>query len=159
MAQKVESTEWAVPADLVTDVASPDALYLLPSLRDSAGRPAYRPESMFIQKDASSGGLKVEYALNEEDRRFVDHFSADVSEIELWLGLIGPVTDVFLFGLGYIIDGIVRRRGSKRDDADTIPLKIRIASLNPKTGKIKGVRVEGSASDVMEALRELKEKP
>lgn len=159
MANGVESSVWEVPSDVLPHTVDADTLYLVPGFRDPDGLPAYRPESMQLQKGAASQHLRLEYSLAEDDRRFVDYFSADAEEIQLWLAAAGPVTDVLLFGLGYMVNSILRRRGNKPEAIETVPLDLRIARLDPKTGKARGIRLRGNAADVIDTVQELKRKP
>lgn len=156
MLNRVNISGWDVPSGILPSTSNGSAIYVLPALKDSEGRPAYRFESMLILKGAASDGVKLEYALPPGERRFVDHFSADVSALEIWLAVSGPITDIFLFGLGYAVNALLRRRGSSPEDAQTTPLKLRIAQFDLRTGKVEGLEAEGMAGDVIEAVRELK---
>lgn len=159
MSDGVEISDWEVPSDVLPRTPEADTLYLIPGLRDPEGLPAYRTESMLLQKGAAAQQVRLEYSLAEDERRFVDYFSADAEEIQLWLAVAGPITDVFLFGLGYMVNSVLRRRGNKPDAAKTTPLQLRIARLDPNTGKVRGVRLRGNAADVIDAVQELKQKP
>lgn len=159
MTDRVEIGAWDVPVDVLPRVITADTIYLVPGYRDSDGRPAYRPESMLLQKGALSQGVHLDYALAEDDRQFVDFFSVDPEEIQLWLAAAEPITDVFLFSLAFILERILRRRGSGKDAMDATPLDLRIAKLNLKTGKVRGVRLRGNAADVVDAVRDLTKRP
>lgn len=87
MPHRVKIIEWDVPSEILPPTSSTDAIYVLPAMRDSEGRPAYRAESMLLLKGAAAEGVPFEYALPPEERRFVDHFSADLSALEVWLCL------------------------------------------------------------------------
>lgn len=156
MAEEVSLTEWVVPADALPTAPSPGVLYLLPPLRDADSRPAYRPESLLLVKAAAAAAVELEYAMPPDDRRYVDHFAADPQAIDLWLALAGPITDVFLFGLGYAVNSLLRRRGVSEAHADAAPLRLKLARLDPKTGVVEGLKLEGRKADVIDAVRALK---
>jgi hypothetical protein len=156
MANELTVTEWEVPADVLPTAPSPGVLYVLPPLRDADLRPAYRPESLLLVKAAAASAVELKYSLPPDDRRFVDHFAADPQAIEIWLALAGPITDVFLFGLGYAFNSLLRRRGVSEADAEAAPLRLKLARLDPKTGVVKGLKMEGRKVDVIDAVRALK---
>jgi hypothetical protein len=159
VADELEIADWDIPPGVLPHATEADTIYLVPGFRDPDGLPAYRPESMFLQKGAASQEIRLEYALPENERRFVDYFAPDPEEIQLWLAAAGPITDVLLFGLGYMVNGILRRRGANPDAIKATPLHLRIATLDPRTGKAKGVRLRGNASDVIVAVEALKQRP
>jgi len=157
MTAQADVDDWDVPGDLNVNDAMTDKLYVLPMRRDGDGRPAFHPDSMLLVKTAASDGVAIDYAVGAEDRRFVDHFSAGPDVVEIWLSLLGPITDVTLFALGYALNGLLRRRGVKDKDLETSEVKVGIAQINAKSGKMKGVKISGPKGAVIETVRELRD--
>ncbi|MET3508804.1 MULTISPECIES: hypothetical protein [Plantibacter] len=151
----VTTRPWQPPIDTLPDGPQPGIVYILPRMRDGEGRPAFHPENLTLVKSAVTSGARLDYALPPDERRFVDHFSAE-STLELWLALSGPITDVVLFGLGYMIDRLLHNRGSSRSDIDGTAVTVRIAQYNPDSGAYEGLEVIGPAEDVIATVEALK---
>lgn len=145
---------WDIPIGILPDSVDPDRLYILPSRPDRSGMLAYPTEVMYIQKGAASCGAAIEYSVDSQDRRFVDHFSA-VSAAEVWLAFAGPITDMVLFGLTYAVSALAKRHAGGEPDRE-VPVRIAIAELDTVGGTHRGIVIEGNVDDVQKAIRELK---
>ena len=159
MSSSVSINEWKAPGDGLPAAPQTGTIYVLPRMRDGDGGPAFSTETLTLVKGAANAGVSIDYALPPHSRRFVDHFSADVSTIDLWLAISGPITDVVLFGLGYVVDRLLHTRGSSRSDADAPTLRVRIAQYRTESETYEGFEAEGPPDGVIAAMEAMKHVP
>lgn len=129
-------------------------LYLMPSSTGMDGRPAYMGADALLAKQAWVAGLPVEYASPEDEREFVEHFSAQLDVIALYVAVVNLVPSM-IQGIQALIELAAMRRGYTRESAKKAKVDLRIDFLRTPTTEARGIRVKGEADSVVEAMREL----
>lgn len=142
--------------DLRVTVKNPavGVVYLMPSASGMDGRPAYMGSDALLAKRALAAGLPVEYALTEDERQFVEHFSAQLDVIGLYIAVVNLVPSM-IQGIHALIELAAMRRGYTEESAKKASVDLRIDYLNTPTTEARGVRIKGDADSVVAAVREL----
>ncbi|QYF74881.1 hypothetical protein [Cryobacterium sp. PAMC25264] len=133
---------------------SEDVIYLIPSASGRDGRPAYMGTDALLVKRAVAEGVPVRYSLPEQEREFVEHFSAGIEIIELAVAIIALVPST-IQGIQALIELAAMRKGFKGDAVKRAKVHLKIDYLKTPTTEARGVRIKGDADKVVEALKEL----
>lgn len=129
-------------------------IYLVPSTTGTDGRPAYMSTDALLMKRAVADGVGVEYALPADEREFVDHFSAGIEVIGLTVAIVNLVPST-IQGIHALIQLIAIRRGYTGDSAKQAKVKLKIDYIKTASLEARGIKVEGDADGVVEALKAL----
>lgn len=129
-------------------------IYLMPSASGIDDHPAYMGSDALLAKQAMAAGLPLEYALPEGERQFVEHFSAQLDVIGLYLAVVNLVPSM-IQGVQSLIELVAMRRGYTVEGAKKARVDLKIDFLKTPTTEARGIRVKGDAGSVVEVMREL----
>ena len=157
MTEGLVQRDWVPLPGSLPPVAESGTLYLLPTRMPAGGAlvtaPMYLAENRFFPKEARAEGIRAQFSLDRDSRKFLSEFSADASTWALALALIGPITDWVVLGIELFIRGRGRELGYEDEDAKSQKLKVSIAELDQGSSFVRGLEIEGRGADVLEALR------
>lgn len=129
-------------------------IYLMPSASGIDGRPAYLGADVLLAKRAVAAGVPVEYAVPEEQREFVEYFSAEVDVISLYVAVVNFVPSM-IQGIHSLIELSAIRKGYTAEGARKAKVALKIDYLKTPTTEASGIRVKGDADSVVEILKTL----
>lgn len=132
----------------------PETVYLLPTAWNGDGKHAYMGTDAILLKQAVVNGVCVEYAMPEEDREFVEHFSSGVELVTLAVAIIGLVPAT-IQGIHALILLAARRKGIKEEDLHRAEVKLKIDYLRTPTTKARGVEISGDVDGVVAIMERL----
>lgn len=118
---------------------------------DGAIELCYPDNVRYLPKAARANGLPVEFSLPEGRRQYLQEFSTDPEMWSLGLCLLTMASDWLILTVSLYIARRSEQQGWSTDEAESLPLRVWVAET--ETGKT--YQIEGSGSDVLEALKEL----
>ncbi|WP_044492609.1 hypothetical protein [Nesterenkonia massiliensis] len=141
-------------------ISSPESgtVYLLPASQDRDGKHAYRGADAILIKQAMRDGLAVEYAVPEEDREFVEHFSSGLEVVTLTVAVLGLVPST-IQGIYALIQLAARRKGVTEENLNTTQVHLEIDYIKTPTTVAQGVKISGDPHSVLEAMKKLNPEP
>jgi hypothetical protein len=130
-------------------------IYLVPSVRGLEGRLAYVGTDALLMKQAVADGIPLEYAVPEERREFVDHYSEGFEVIGLAIAIVNLVPST-IQGIQALFELAAMRRGYQGEAARRAKVELKIDYLKTPNAEARGLNIKGDAQGVVEALRELR---
>lgn len=143
--------EYQPDSGLVIKAPVEGTIYLMPRARGAEGNPAYFGADVFLVKKATVDGLSVEYALAEDEREFVEHFSATLDVINIVVGIAGLIAPT-IAGIKALIRIDAKRMGYKPEEVATAEVNIKIEQIETSNMIAKGLEISGTAAGVEAAL-------
>lgn len=131
-----------------------DTVYLLPTAHDGDGKLAYMGADALLLKQAVANGIPVEYAVAEEDREFVEHFSAGIEIVTLTVAILGLIPST-IQGIYALIQLVAMRKGIKEDDLRTAEIRLRIDYIKTPVAEARGVEISGDPDGVVAIMERL----
>jgi hypothetical protein len=129
-------------------------IYLLPSASGIEGHPAYMGADMLLMKRAVAEGIAIEYSVSEDEREFVEHFSAGVATITLTVAIINLVPSI-IQGIHALIQLAAMRKGFQPDQVERAEVQLKIDYLKTATTEARGIEINGNAAAVVALMTEL----
>lgn len=151
MASHATITEYTPTSPSLVQNPAKGVIYLMPRAHGPEGKPAYFGADMFLQKKAADEKLAVEYALPEDEREFVEYFSATLTVVSIVVtvaSLIGPT----IRGIKGLIRIAASRKGYKPEEILNAEVNLKIEQLETANMVAKGLEISGAASAVEAAL-------
>ena len=154
----VDTTVWEPDRDGLPDTLEPDHVYLLPTATGAGESRAlkYREEQRMLPKYARANNIPLEFAKSGEKRIFLSEFSADVESLSIALAAIGWVSD---WTIAAVTLALAEFKGRLGRDSHDVHLSVSIAELRDDRTVVRGLKMSGDSSSVLEALRILKDSP
>lgn len=129
-------------------------VYLMPQTHGFEGNPAFFGSDMLLVKTAIAEGLSIEYALPEDEREFVEHFSVALDVISLVVSVAGLIPPT-IAGIKSLIRIAARRKGYKPEEIATAEVHLKIELIQTPNMIAKGLEISGTAAGVEAALDSL----
>lgn len=146
------------PRDVLSGIEmgspDPETVYLLPTAWNGDGRHAYMGADAILLKQAAAKGVDVAYAMPEEDREFVEHFSSGIELVTLAVAIVSLVPST-IQGIHALIQLAARRKGIKDEDLSRAQVKLKIDYLRTPTTKARGVEISGDVDGVVSIMERL----
>lgn len=160
MVAKLTVGAWTPPPGSLPAHAEHDKVYVIPTRtpRDGADDlPRYTEKARYLPKEARAAGLPVEFSMPEGSRKYLQEFSIDPEMWALGLAVLAITNDWLIFTVEKFIEVRARSQGWTRGEAEELPLKISIVKLDKHGGRSETYEIEGSGTDVIDALQTLRE--
>lgn len=160
MTNNVIQREWApLPGSLPTNPQA-DTIYLLPTRfaagGDVQGPPLYTDVVRYVPKECRAVGIPIEFSLSGDKRKYLSEYAVDPVTVSIALMCVSVISDWLIMAVEIFFENKARKDGNTQEEAESMPLRVSIAKLDPDSGAVEGVQLEGSKGAVLEALRELK---
>lgn len=160
MTNQVVKREWTpLPGSLPT-APQIDKIYVLPT-RFGAGEqeqevPMYTDSVRYIPKEGRAAGIPVEFSLPEGSRKYLSEYAIDPITLTIALAVLGPINDWIIWTVDLFRQRRASAAGHSEDQAAITPLRVSLAQVNPTSGAVESIELEGPSSAVIEALKEMK---
>jgi len=157
MTARITEGQWTpLPGSLPETVAA-GAVYVLPTRVPSQGStvPRYTDTVRYLPKLARSSGAPIEFATPSDSREYLAEYSIDPETWSLGLACLQMANDWLIFAVTLFISHRADSQGWEPDQAQQLPLRVSVAETS--TGR--NYEIEGSGTDVLEALRLLQQPP
>lgn len=142
-------------SDVKIEEPDRDTVYLLPTAHDGDGKRAYMGADALLMKRALADGVQVQYAVPEEEREFVEHFSAGIDLVILAVAVINLIPST-IQGIHALIQLRALRKGIGEEDLGTAEVQLKIDFLRTSSTEARGVEIIGKADGVVAALERLR---
>lgn len=126
-------------------------IYLMPRAHGAEGGPAFFSADVILVKKAKAEGLAVEYALAEDEREFVEYFSAALDVISIVVG-VASLIPTTIAGIKALIRIAARRMGYKPEEIAAAEVNLKIEQIETSNMIAKGLEISGTAAGVEAAL-------
>lgn len=158
MTANITEGEWKPLPGAMPENMEPDKVYVIPTRRPANGddmndAPRYTDNVRYLPKQARAAGLPVEFATPEGTRKYLQEFSIDPNTWALGIAVLTIASDWLVLTVERFIHTRANAQGWTDTEALELPLKVSIA----ETSTSRHVEIEGSGSEVLEALRVLKQ--
>lgn len=157
MSARVTKGVWTpLPGSLPSRVDA-DTVYVIPTRAPGEGEdlPRYTDNVRYLPKHARVGGAPVEFSMPEGSRRYLQEFSA----IEAWalgVAVFSMANDWLIFTVQQFIELRQLSQGWTREEVNALPLKVTAFNLDSGAVVLQAYEIEGSGTDVLEAIRTLR---
>lgn len=157
MTARITEGEWTPLEGALPSTVDADKVYLIPTrvaMQNDEGAEAelcYTDAVRYLPKAARAGGLPLEFSQPTDKRRYLQEFSADPEMWSLGLSLVSLASDWLILTVTLFIAHRADRQGWTSAQAQGLPLLVLVAET--ETGR--NIQVEGTGSEVIEALRVL----
>lgn len=156
MTARITENEWKPLEGALPKSVSVDTVYVIPTrtpVRDDEEDvlPRYTDQMRYFLKEArgSNASLPVEFSMPPGSRKFISEYSIDPETWALALAVLTMSNDWLILATQAFIDMRAGAQGWTRGQANGLPLKVSIV----ETETSRTVEIEGSGSEVVEALR------
>lgn len=129
-------------------------IYLLPTAHNRDGRRAYMDSDALLLKWAVMNGVPVEYAVPEENREFVEHFSSGAEIVALAVSIANLIPST-IQGIYALIQIAALRKGIKEENLSAANVQLEIDYLKTSTTEARGIVISGDVDGVVAALGKL----
>jgi hypothetical protein len=161
MTAKITTGAWTPLHGSLPAQADPDKVYVIPTRKpgeEATGDfPRYTDNVRYLPKEARAADLPVEFSMPEGSRVYLQEFSTDPEKWSLGLAVLTMANDWLIFTVGLFIGMRSKSQGWKREEADELPLKVSIVKMDENARVSETYELEGTGTEVLEALRILKE--
>lgn len=160
MAAKLTVGAWAPLPGALPVHPENDKVYVIPTRARVDGvedLPRYTEHVRYLPKEARAAGLPVEFSLPEGSRKYLQEFSIDPEMWALGLALLTIANDWLIATVIQFIELRAKSQGWTSDQAKQLPLKVSIVKLDEEGGRSETYEIEGSGTEVIDALRTLRE--
>ncbi|MFB0838890.1 hypothetical protein ACETK3_12865 [Arthrobacter sp. E44] len=160
MINDVLQREWTpLPGSLPT-APEIDKIYVLPT-RFAAGDddqeiPLYTDAVRYVPKEGRAAGIPIEFSLPDDKRKYLSEYAIDPVTLSIALACVTVINDWLITAVGIFVESRAKKAGYTQEEVSSIPLRVSIAKLDPNTGAVEGLEIEGPSSGVIESLKELK---
>lgn len=156
MTARISEGEWTPLRGSLPAHVDSNTVYVVPTRASAqAGdAPHYTENVRYLPKVARSKDAPVEFATPNGTRKYIAEYGIDPEVWSLCLASLQMANDWLIFTVGLFIGQRAEVQGWKPEEAAQLPLKVAIAETS--TGRT--YVVEGSGTDVLEALRLLQRK-
>ncbi|MGP5024980.1 hypothetical protein ACTXI4_07285 [Glutamicibacter ardleyensis] len=160
MTNDVLQSEWTpLPGSLPTDPQT-DKIYLLPTRfaagGDDQGSPLYTDAVRYVPKESRAAGIPVEFSLSGDNRKYLSEYAIDPVTLSIALMCVPVINDWLIKAVEIFLESRARKAGYTQDEAISMPLRVSIAKLDPVSGAVEGLELEGPGGAVVDAIKELK---
>lgn len=163
MTTQVTTSEWTPLPNSLPEGAEPGKVYVLPTRLPPEGSepqdPIYLESMRYVPKEARLAGVPVEFSVPSGSRHFLSEYSSDPGQWSIALSIIGMVNEWIIAAVVVFVQTRIDAHGVPKEEAAKHPLKVSIAELYMDARLTKGITLEGESDAVIEALKELVEKP
>lgn len=153
MAAHISEDDWSPLPGALPDLVEPDSIYVIPTrgpAKDS-DIPRYTEAVRYLPKAARAVELPVKFSRATGSREFLSEYSVDPEMWALGIACLQMANDWLIATVTLFIDYRARAQGWSKDEATGLPLKVCVSET--ETGR--NYKIEGSGTDVLEALRTL----
>jgi hypothetical protein len=161
MTNDVLQREWTPLAGSLPTNPQADTVYVLPTRfaagDDEQGIPLYTDVVRYLPKEGRAAGIPVEFSLSGDSRKYLSEYAIDPVTLAIALACATVINDWVIKTVEIFRENRAKKAGYSDDEAKSIPLRVSIAKLDPVSGAVEGLELEGPGDAVIEALKELKE--
>ncbi|UJH70444.1 hypothetical protein [Ornithinimicrobium sp. INDO-MA30-4] len=158
MTARVSNDQWEPLQGALPQATEVGRVYVIPT-RTSGGSNTrdrvelYYPDNVrYLPKAARLQNLPVEFSQPEGGRHYVQEFGVDPETWSLGLAFLSLANDWLILTVSLFIAHRADLQGWTTEQAEQLPLKVLIS----ETGTLRNWQIEGSGSEVLEALRILR---
>lgn len=155
MTAHITEGEWTPLPGSLPDTVDAETVYVLPTRlpAESGDLPRYTDTVRYLPKLARAEDAPVEFATPSGTREFLAEYSVDPERWSLALACLQMANAWLIFTVTNYISYRADSQGWTPDEAAELPLKVSVAETS--TGR--NYEIEGSGSDVVEALKVLQQ--
>ena len=156
MTAKITEGKWKPLPRSLPETVSANTIYVIPTNPPVEGgdMPRYTELVRYLPKVARLEGAPVEFATPSDTREFLSEYSIAQEMWPLGLACLQMANDWLIFAVTRFISYRADSQGWKQEEANQLPLKVTVAETS--TGR--NYEIEGSGTEVVEALKVLQQK-
>ncbi|MCR2816487.1 hypothetical protein [Microbacterium jiangjiandongii] len=157
MTARISEGEWTPLDGALPETLHADKVYLIPTrtaVQAAEGADSelcYADNVRYLPKVARARGISVEFSQPEGERHYLQEFSIDPETWSLGLALLTMASDWLILTVSLFISQRADHQGWTEQQARELPLRVYVAET--ETGR--NIELEGSGTDVIEALKVL----
>lgn len=152
--------EWAPLSGSLPSSPEADKVYVLPTRYragdDEQNSPLYTDMVRYVPKDARAAGIPVEFSLPSNARNYLSEYAIDPITASIAIACVQVISDWVILAVEIFRENRARAAGLTTEQSSSMPLRVSIAKLDPSSGAVEGVELEGPGDAVLEALKDLR---
>jgi len=157
MTVRINEHGWTPLDGALPKTLEADKVYVIPIRTATQTAERGKPEIYYtdnvrhLPKAARAKGLPLEFSQPEGERHYLQEFSIDPEMWSLGLAMLTMASDWLILTVSLFISQRADNQGWTNDEAHELPLRVYVAET--ETGR--DIEIEGSGTDVIEALKVL----